>query len=144
MDDIRASLSRTKKKYKQRLAGKKRQPDGTGVDTTSSLPQSEPHVVADEGHDQEGDGADAAEEPFFSTDRPPQPGRPESMPVRGNGNGQEEGEADVGGGEISQRESYAHPDVDVAVGSGRSGELEAVSPSPPAPSIPRGGKPDST
>jgi len=53
MDDIRGSLSKMKKKIKHRLTGRKRKPDGTnpggeGADSTSSLPQSEHHILAGE------------------------------------------------------------------------------------------------
>jgi len=151
MDNIRASLSRTKKKFKQQLTGRKRKPDGTGanpgegkVDSTSSLPQPEPHAIADESHDLEGDRADAAGEQASSTVRPAQPDGPESVPARGNDNRQEGREADADGGETSQKGSYPYPDVEVSVGSGRSGELEAVGPSPSTPSISHAVEPDST
>ena len=150
MDDIRGSLSKMKKKFKYRLTGRNRNPDGTGthpdgegVDSTSSFPQSEPRVVAEEGHGREGDSANAAGERVFSSNQP-QSNEPESTPARGGDNVQEGGEADVDGEEASQRHSHQHPDVEVVVGSGRSGELEGVYPSPPTPSISRGGKPDST
>jgi len=55
MDDIRGSLSEMEKKVKHRLEGRKRKPDemgadpgGEGPDSTSSLPQPEPYVVAGE------------------------------------------------------------------------------------------------
>jgi len=151
MGNIQSSLSKTKKKIKQRLAGRKRQPDGTGADpgggradSTSPLPRPEPHIVAGESRNREEDGANAAGEPVFSTDQPPHPDGPESVPARGNDNGQEGEEARVDGGETSQRESHPHLDVEIVVGSRRSEELEGVYPSPPTPSIPRGGTPDST
>jgi len=145
MDNIQASFSRTKKKFKQRLIGRKRKPDGTGAnpgegraDSTSSLPQPEPRVVADESHDREGNRADAAGGQASSTVRPPQPDGPESTPVRGNDNRQEGGEAEVDGGEASQKDSHQNP-----VGGGRSGGLEAVDPSPSTP-ISHCAEPDST
>jgi len=151
MDKIRASLSKTKDKLKQRLTGRKRRPGGTGAnpseegaDSTSSLPQPEPSVAADESHSREGDSADASGGRLVSTGQPPQPDGPESVPARGSDNGQEGGDADIGGGEASQNDSHPHPDVEVAVGSGRSGELEGVYPSPSTPSISRGVEPDST
>jgi len=152
MDDIRASLSKIKNRFKNRLTGRKRKPDGTGAsasgegtDSASSLPQPESHVVADESHTREVDRADAAEEQVFSARRPPQPDGPESVPARGGDNGREGGEADIDGGErTSQSRSNPHPDVEVAVGSGRGGELEGVDPSPFTPWISHGGKPDST
>jgi len=151
MGNIQSSLSKTKKKVKQRLPGRKRKPDGTGsdpgegrADSTSSLPRPEPHVVAGESRNREQDGADAAGEPVSSKDPPPHPDGPGSVPARGDDNSQEGGEADVDGGETSQRESHPHLDAEIVVGSGRSEELEGVHPSPSTPSIPRGGTPDST
>jgi len=123
-----------KKKFKHRLTGRKRKPDGMGstldperADSTSSLPQPEPHVVA-------GDRVDAAEERDFSAD-PPQSSTPESVPVpaRGSDNGQEEeGEGEVDGGETSQKHSFPHSGVKVGVDTGHSGELGGIrrSPSP--------------
>jgi len=146
MDNIRASLSRTKKKFKQRLMGRKRKPDGTGAnsgeetpDSTSSFPQPEPHVVADESHDKEGDRANAAGERASSTVRLPQQDGSGSVPARGNDNRQEGGETDVDVGEASQKDSHRNP-----VGGGRSGELEAIHPSPSTPSISHCAEPDST
>jgi len=151
MDNIRGSLSKMKKKFKQRLTGRKRKPDGTGAnsgeetpDSASSLPQPEHHVIADESHHREWNRAGATGERASSTDRPPQSDGPESVPVRGNDNRQEGGGADVDGGEASQKDSHLRPDVEVAVGSGRSRELEAVHPSPSTPSISHGAEPDST
>ena len=129
MDDIRASLSRTKKKFKQRITGKKRKPDGTGddpggemADPTPSLPQPE----------------------LFSTDRPPQPDGSESVPARGSDNCQEGGEICIDGGEASQMDSRSRSDIEVAVGSRRSGEPEGVYPPPSPPSVSYGAGPDST
>jgi len=151
MDDMRGSLSRMKKKLKHRLTGGKREPDGTEAnpdeettDSTSSLPQPGPHVVAGGSHDQEGDRVNVAGERVFSTDRPSQPAEPESVPAREGDNGQGGEVADVDRGEASQRHSHPHPDVEVAVGSGRSGEPEGVYPYSPTHSISRGGKLDSS
>jgi len=64
MDDIRKSLSRTKKKIKDRLKGKGRKVDRTGVDTgeeassTSSFPQPDPHVVVGSSQNREARGVD--------------------------------------------------------------------------------------
>jgi len=150
MDDIRGSLSKMKKKFKQGLAGKKRKPDGTGVDpggeradSTISLPQSEPHVVAGGSYNQEGDRADVAGERTSSMDQP-QPDEPKSVPARGSDNGHGGGEADDDGGEAGQTHLYPHPDVEVAAGSEPGGELEGINPSSSAPSISHGGKPGST
>jgi len=133
MDDIRDSLSGMKNKFKQRLTRKKHKPDGTGTnpggeraDSTSSLPQQDSHVVVGDSYGREGDGANAGGEQAFSTDRLQLDG-PEPVTAHGSDNGQERGKADV----------------EVAVGSGRSGELKGVNPSPSAPSISRGGIPDS-
>jgi len=150
MDNVRASLFKTKNKLKQRLMGRDRKPDGTGAsgeeraDSTGSLPQPEPSVIADKSHGREGDRADTLGERVVLTGQPPQPDGPKSVPARGSDNGQEEGDADIGGGEASQRDSHPHPDVEVAVGSCRSGELEGVHPPPSAPSISHGVEPYST
>ena len=151
MDDIRGSLSKMKKKFKRRLGltGRKRRPDGTGVnpggeetDSTSSFPQPEPHVVAGKSYDREGERSDAAGERVFSTGSP-QPDGTESVLVRGGDVGQEGEGGDVDGGEANQIHSHQHPDVEVVVGSGHGGELEGVHPSPSTPSILHGGKPNS-
>ena len=153
MDDIRNSLSKMKEKFKHRLPGRKRKQDGAEstlddgserADSTSSFPQQEPHAVTDQSYDREGNRADVtvAGEQVASANRPPQPDGAESVPAHGNDNGQEGGEADIDGGETSQRGSRLHSDVKVAVGSGHDGELEGVSPSPSTSSIPHGGKPD--
>jgi len=148
MDDIRDSFSKMKIKFKHRLTGRERKPDGAGgspgeerADSTSSLPQPESRVVAGESYDREEDGADGTGERDSSTDRL----KPESAPVCGSDNGLEGGEADTDGGEAGQRRSYPHPDVEVAVGSEHGGKLErGVHPSPSTPSILHSGKPDST
>jgi len=139
MEDIRGSLSKMKKKLNHRLTGRKRKQDGTGADSTGSLPQPELPVVAGESCDREGDGASVVGEPVFSTDRPPQPDGPESVPAHGSDNSQQVGEAEVDGREVGQRQLHPHPDAKVAVG-----ELEEVNPSSSTPLISHGGKPDST
>jgi len=151
MDDIRGSLSKMKKKAKYLLTGKKRKPDGAatnpgeeGGDSASSVPQPEPHVVVGGSYDEEGDRADAAGEPVSSTDQPPQLDGPGSVLAYGSDGGQQGGEADVDGGEAGQIHSHPHPDVEVAVGSGYSGEPEGAYPSPSAPSISHDETPDST
>jgi len=150
MDDIRGSLSKMKKKAKHLLAGKKRKPGGTatnpgeGVDSVSSVLQPEPRVAVGGSYDGEGDKAGAAGEPAFSTDQPPQSDGPESVPAHGSDGGQEGGEPDVDGGEASLMDSHPYPDVEVAVGSEHSGELEGVYLSPSTPSISHDGKPDGT
>jgi hypothetical protein len=77
--DMRESLSRLKKKLKHPLTRSERKPDRPGadaggerVDAAGSLPQPEPHVVADSGHDQEGSGTNAVGGQLFPKDRPPQ------------------------------------------------------------------------
>jgi len=142
MDDIRSSFSKMKMRLEHRLTGGKRKRGGAGAnsggettDSMSSLPQSEPHVVAGGSHDIEGDRANVAGERVFLTD-PPQPAEPESVPARESDNGQ--------GGEVSQRHSHTHPHVEVAVGSGHSGEPEGLHPSPSTPSISHSGKLDGT
>jgi len=150
MDDIRGSLSKMKKKLKHRLTGRKPKLDGTAADpdwettdSTNSLPQPEPHIVAGGSHDQEGDRANTAGERVFSTGQSPRPAEPESaVPAREDDDGRGGEVADVDEGEVSQR--YSHPHPDVAVGSGHSGEPEEVHPSPCTPSISHGGKFDST
>jgi len=135
MENLRDSLSKAKKKFKHRLTGRKRKPDGTEADpggeragSTTSLPQ-------------QGDGANVAGE---QVGRPPHPDGLVSMPTRGSNNGQEEGQTDVDGGEASQRDSCTRPDVEIVAGSGHSGELEGVYTFPSTPSIPYGGSVDST
>jgi len=67
MDDIRKSLSRTKKKIKDRLKGKGRKVDRTGADTgeeassTSSFPQPDPHIIVGGDQNQEGRRLDIEE-----------------------------------------------------------------------------------
>ena len=100
--------------------------------------------MADESRDQEDDKADAAGVQTSSADRPPQPDGPLSVPAGGSDNGQEGGEADVDGGEATQKDSHPHPNVEVAVAGAHSGELERVYPPPSTPSISRGVGPDST
>jgi len=115
MDGIRDSFSGMKKKLKHRLTGRKRKPDGTAANPdgeTSFLPQPEHHAVEGESHGREEDGADVAGERVFLMDRPPQP---ESVSVREGDNGQGGEAADIDGGEVSQRYSHPHPDVEVAV-----------------------------
>jgi len=137
MDDIRNQFSGLKKRLKLQLGGSKRNPDGTRVNTggegggsTSSLPQPEPHIVAGESFHGEGDRADTAGEPLSPTDGPPQSDGPESHPAHGNDAGQGGGEASVDRGETDQSHSHPLPDITVAVGSGRGGELEGVRPPP--------------
>jgi hypothetical protein len=85
--DLREPLSRLKNKIKHRLTGSKRKPGkmeadagGERVDATGSLPRPEPHIVASGGHDQEGSRANAVGGHVSSTNRPPQPDEPDSVP----------------------------------------------------------------
>jgi len=130
MDDIRGSFSKMKKKAKHRLGltGKKYKPDGTaanpsgeGADSTGSLPQPESHVIVGGSYDGEGNKADAAGEPDFSTG-PPQPDGPEFVLACGDDDGQEgEGTDDDGGDPTGQN---PHPDSEIGVVSGSSQEVE--------------------
>jgi len=69
MDDIRGSFSKLKKDIKHRLAGSKRKTDktragggGDGVDSSSSLPQPEAHVVTGSDREREVDGSNVDDE----------------------------------------------------------------------------------
>jgi len=125
MDDIRGSLSKMKNKLKVRLTERKPKPDGTGTSPG-------------------GDRTSAAGEQALSPDRPLQAEEPESAPAYGGDDDQEGEETDVDAGEASQRHLDPRPDVEVVMGSGRSGELKAVFLSPSSPPIPHDEKPDST
>jgi len=118
--DIRNPFSRLKKKVKH--LGRKQKPGktGTGADANSVTPdnlppQSEAHVVADDG---EGNGAGEGGQKTGPTDQPPQWDEPEQVPANGGEDDQGGGEADLDGGEISPMYSHAHPDVRVEVGAG--------------------------
>jgi len=113
MDDIRGSLSRTKKKIKDRLKGSKRKPGRTGADaggeeasSTSSLPPPDPHALV------------------------------------GGGHNREHHEVDIGGRESSQRNLHPDVEVAVGSGPGREGndvdgkKTDRVDPPPSMPSIP--------
>jgi hypothetical protein len=145
--DIREPFSRLKKKIKHRLTGGKDKPSRTGTDTggervgtIGSLPRPEPHV-AGSGHDQEGSGVSIVGEQVFSTNRPPQPDEPDSVPGGESESDREGGEVDADGREGSQRNS-------VKSGLRRGGNdadgerVERVHPSPSAPSLVRGEESD--
>ena len=78
MDDIRGSLSKLKKDIKHRFAGSKRKADKTHAagrgerdDSSGSLPQPEPHVVAGSGREREANEANADDEsPAVDENRP--------------------------------------------------------------------------
>ena len=108
-----------------------------------------PHIVAGGSHDLEDDGGSAGRR-VGSADQFPQQTEPELAPAHGGETGQEEGEADVDRGEVSQRHLHPDSDVEVTVGSrpGREGNdidevrVERVLPSPSTPPIPHGGEPN--
>jgi len=152
--EFRNSFSRLKKKVKHKLAGSKSKSTkagadtgGSGLDPTGSHPGSEPHLVASDGHDQEGSGANTDE----SAIRPPQPDEPSSVQAPGDANDQERKDPDIDGGGVEQTYPDLHPvDIEVAEGSGPAegkdadGEkVEQLDPSPPTTSIPHDGKPNS-
>ena len=120
MDDIRESFSNLKKGFKQRLRGRKHEPDGTGVDPTEKSVDSSGSLlrpesrIATSGDDGEGRGTGTDGRQVRSRDRSPQPG-----PVSAGGR------------------------VEVGADSGRGREVEQVYPSPSTPSIPPSGEPDS-
>jgi len=128
MVNIWGSLLKMKRKFKHRSTL-----DSERADSTGSLPQPEPHIDAGEssgrGRD-ERDGADATGERVFSTDQLPQPDGLEPVPARRNDSDQEGREADIDRGETGQRCSGPHPDVEVVLGRGPSGELGGVCPCP--------------
>jgi len=116
--DIRNPFSGPKKRIKHRLGKNKRNPDGIGantggerVDSTSSLPHPEPHVIVGESHDQ----VNTVGEQAFSTDQP-RPDEPESAPTHGSETDQE--------AEITQSHPPPHSDSEIGVGSGSSREVE--------------------
>ena len=143
--DVRNSLSRLKEKLKLKSRGGKLKQDsagpgtdGEGIDPAGSLPLPVPYAVAG--------GSDVDGRQVRSTDRLPQPGKPEFA-----SNDQEREEEDhVYGGEVSQRHSNPRQAVEVAVsgGPGREGHdsdvavVERGHPTPSIPSILHSGKPD--
>lgn len=152
--DMRAPFSKLKKKIKHRLTGRKSNPDKQGadkarLDPTGSPRGPGPHVVAGGSHDQEGDGSDVGGPEVHSTILPPQPDEPGRAPADEVEN-EEGSEAEIDGGEISQRNSRSFSNVEVVVGSRSSregdGEERAgqIYRSPSTLSIPHGGKSDST
>jgi len=124
MDDIRGSLSKMKKKFKYRRTGGKRKPVETdanpGGEATDSLPQPEPHPVADESHDQEGGTAGAAGGQDLSKGRP-QPEEPEPVSTCGSEN-------DQGGETSDQIHPHLHSDSESRVESWPGPEVERFSP----------------
>lgn len=149
------SLSRLKKKLKR--LGSKRKSDRTGAgsgerpDPADSLSQAAPHVVAGSAHDRENSRTDADGWEIRSTDGPPPPDVPEPEPACGENNDQEGEGGDVNEGEVNQKYSHPHADIEVVAGSGPEQEgdvaggekTEQAYPSPTTPLIVRSGKPDS-
>ena len=153
---IRDSFSRSKKKFKHLLSGRKHKSGGTGTETggesassVGSVPRPVPHVVAGGSHDLEEDGGSAGRR-AGSVDQFPQQTEPELAPTHGGETGQEGGEADADRGEVGQRHLHPDSDVEATVGGGPGPEgsntdgvkVEQVHPSPSTPPIPHGGKPD--
>lgn len=124
--EFRDSLSRLKKKVKKvkhRLTGSKSKLSETGidvggerVDSTSSRPSSEPHVVVGGSNDQGGKGPNADGGQILSAIRLPQLDEPSSMSERASAKNQERRGADVDGGEVEQAHSHLDSDVEVAEG----------------------------
>ena len=130
MDNILDSLSKTGKKLKHRLRGKKPKPDRTEANTpgesaglSGSLLQPESYAAAG-GHDGEGNITNADIQQDRSRNQSPQP---EPMPAGRSDDDRQRGEVDVGGkGEaVSQSHSPLGPDVEVLV---TSREAERVYP----------------
>ena len=159
--EFRDSLSRLKKKVKKvkhRLTGSKSKLSETGidvggerVDSTSSRPSSEPHVVVGGSNDQGGKGPNADGGQILSAIRLPQLDEPSSMSERASAKNQERRGADVDGGEVEQAHSHLDSDVEVAEGSGPAGgkdidveRVEQLAPSPSITSVLPDEKPDST
>ena len=153
---IRDSFSRSKKKFKHLLAGRKRKSGGTGTETggesvssVGSLLRPVSHIVAGGSHDLDDDRA-SADRRQSSADRLPQQDEPESVLVRGSETDQEGRDVGLDRGEASQVHPHPHSDVEVGVGSGPSGKgdgidgekVERVEPSPSAPPTSRDGEPD--
>ena len=133
---LRDSYSRLKGDIKQRLKGKKRKPDLTGVDTpsvgvdsTESLPRPEPHVAGGSSRDRGGDGDNADGQHIDSTDQPVQRYEPEPMSAGDSKNDQEGGTAGVDQEETNQTQyPPPQPDIESTVESGEA-EQESLSPS---------------
>ena len=146
MDDIRETFSNLKNSFKHRLRERKRKPDKTeanateeSVDSSGSLLRPESRTAAG-GDDGKRSGASTDGRQVRSRDRSPQP---EPVPTSGYNDDGLRGKAGVDRGEVSQRYSRLDPDVEVAVGSGPSRQVEQVYPAPSTPSIPPSGKSDS-
>ena len=147
MDEFIDSLSRQGRKLKDRLKGKRHKRDRKGTstagergDSSGSLLRLEPRVVAGD-HDGEGSGTTTGVPKVRSKDRPPQP---KSMPTGRNNDSDLQRELNVDEEGVSQRDLSLDPEVEAAVGSGPSREVEQVEPTPTVPSIPHSGENDGT
>ena len=145
MDNFLDSVTRTGRKVKDRLRGKKGKRDKTGANTAdesigspSSLLQPVAHIAAG-GHDGGESRASTDTRQVHSRDRSPQP---ESVLVGGRDDGGERKGVDVGGKEVSQRHSGPDQDVEVDVKSGSNGEVAQVN--PPSTSAPQSEEPNGT
>jgi len=114
--DTRRQFSKLKKKLKDKLTGRKREPDGIGTgsegerpDSTSSLPRPELHVAVG----------------GVRADRPLLPDEPGSVSTDESEKDRKGRGADVNRGEVSRSRSHLPPDVEVGVrcesGPGREG-----------------------
>ena len=153
---MRDSFSRSKKKLKHLLIGRKDKSSGTGTETggdrvgpaAGSLLSPVSHVVAGGIHNPEDDRV-RTDGRQGSTVRLPHQDESELVPARGNETDQEE-EANVDRRGVDQRYSHPDSDVEAAVGSRPSQEgdyadevrVGRVRPSPSTTSFPHGRKPD--
>ena len=145
MDKILDSFTRQGRKLKQRVKGKKGKSNNTGADnvgegadSSSSLPQPGLRITAG-GHDGEGSRSGTVTRQVHSRDGSPQP---ESIPAGGRDDNGEGKEVDVGGKEVSQRDSEPDHNVEDDVKSRSNREVEQVN--PPSIPIPQSGEPDGT
>ena len=145
MDNFLDSVTRKGRKFKDRLKGKKGKRDRTGANTAeesigspSSLLQPAVHIAAG-GHDGEESRVSTDTRKAHSSGRSPQP---ESVPVGWRDDDGKGKEVDVGGKEVSQRDSEPDHDVEDDVKSGSNRGVEQVN--PPSIPIPQSGEPDGT
>jgi len=150
--DTRNPFSRLKKKVKR--LGNKLKPGRAGADTDGEsagsgnpLPQSEPHVVTNDG---EGNEADEDGQQAGPTDQPPQPDEPELSLANEGENDRGVGEAYIDEGGVGPMYPRPHLDVEIEVGSkpcrGQNGddgeEDRQIYPHSLFPPVPHGGEPD--
>jgi len=119
MDDMRGSLSKMKKKL-NRLTGGKRKPDGMTANPDEERTDSTSLPPQPKPHVVAGESYDREGDRVNIAGERVFSTDPPPQPARGGDNGQE------------------------GLGSGHSGELEGVNPSPSTPSISHGRKLDST